>query len=279
MSTTLNCQNPEHGYSSGKGDSWFVAYYDYSLADLEDPSSGLTGCHYDFQESFYTRIWRTLHVFDTSSIPSDAVISNVSLAVHMTYKFIVADPSRDALVDVLRASNPPVVGADEATIGIFLRENCTLTLGTIYVPKGGSDTYTVNLGDAGCASIAKGAGARTGLAYRIREDRSAVDLPTCPSRAGVRIDNQPTLTITYGTADDLTVVTLNPTGVTTTSVTMNGEITAGAATKRGFDYGEVSGALADEWYEEGTFGTGTFEKEITGLTPGQNFCYKAKACE
>jgi len=58
-----------------------------------------------------------------------------------------------------------------------------------------------------------------------------------------------------------------------------GEITQGVATKRGFDWGESSDALINEWYEEGTFYPEEFSHALTGLIPGQGFCHRAKACE
>jgi hypothetical protein len=136
------------------------------------------------------------------------------------------------------------------------------------------EDYEIEFNAAGIASISKGG--ITKIAIKLDSDSA-----TPPADDTVSGFNFGTLrlVITYEEAGALTVVTLAATDATTESVVMNGEITQGSATKRGFDYGESSESLVSEWYEEGEFGVEEFSHEVTGLTPGQNFCHRAKAAE
>jgi hypothetical protein len=66
----------------------------------------------------------------------------------------------------------------------------------------------------------------------------------------------------------------------TAKATLNGTITAIGGencTERGFDWGTESEVYTDEWTEEGSYGTGTFYYEITGLDEDVPIYYRAKA--
>jgi len=117
---------------------------------------------------------------------------------------------------------------------------------------------------------------------------SATNIPNDTVGAGVRGINKQVLvdwffvrycTITdptisaWGDEENLvlanpTVTTQAATNVTATTATLNGNITATGgfnATRRGFQYGTVSGALTEDTHEDGDFGTGAFSLPITGL--------------
>ncbi len=77
-----------------------------------------------------------------------------------------------------------------------------------------------------------------------------------------------------------TVTTNSATSITTTSATLNGNVssTGGASVlERGFDWGTISGSLANDLTQTGTYGTGSFTRSLTGLTPGTEYYYRAKA--
>ena len=73
-----------------------------------------------------------------------------------------------------------------------------------------------------------------------------------------------------------TVTTQAATGIGLTSATGNGTISAGTATKRGFQYNTVEHP-DKEVSESGSFGTGAYTLSLTGLTPGQKYYYRAFA--
>lgn len=77
-----------------------------------------------------------------------------------------------------------------------------------------------------------------------------------------------------------TVETYVATGILTTSVTLNGEITnIGGANcdERGFEWGTEHEVYTDDWTEIGTFGVGTFNYNLTELISGKTYYYRAKA--
>jgi len=84
-----------------------------------------------------------------------------------------------------------------------------------------------------------------------------------------------------GTLAAPTVTTDNASSVEETTATLNGEITATGgdnATDRGFQWDIDSGSpYADNWTENGNFGTGVFNHGITALTKGELYYYIAGA--
>jgi hypothetical protein len=66
----------------------------------------------------------------------------------------------------------------------------------------------------------------------------------------------------------------------TTHATLNGTITAtGGANcdQRGFEWGYSTGSYPNSWTETGSFGTGAFSHQVTGLTNNSHVFYRAKA--
>jgi len=226
---------------------------------------------------------RAFCVFDTSSIPSDANISYAVLHLYIgdnSLNGVIRNDFGDSVTIILQdgggsCPHNPIVYGD------FNKANYNISMGQIAFATSlpGQQYLDIALNAAGLARINKGAGAITRICGRLAEDVN--NNPTTATGyiflRAAPIDYTPQLIVTYTSSETLLVETHAATSITTTTATLQGEITQGEATKRGFDYGETSGALDNEWYEEGSFGLGTFEKEITGLTPGQNLCHKAKA--
>jgi len=66
----------------------------------------------------------------------------------------------------------------------------------------------------------------------------------------------------------------------TTHATLNGTITATGGEncdQRGFEWGYSTGSYPNSWTENGSFGTGAFSHQVTGLTNNSHVFYRAKA--
>jgi hypothetical protein len=77
-----------------------------------------------------------------------------------------------------------------------------------------------------------------------------------------------------------TVASAAATEIIVNSAKLNGNIavTGGAdCDERGFDWGIITGVYPYSWTETGTYGTGTFNHILTGLTGGKKYYFKAKA--
>jgi titin len=86
-------------------------------------------------------------------------------------------------------------------------------------------------------------------------------------------------TITTGVCTKPTVATSTPSGITTTSATLNGAMTAdgnASSTVEGFNWGNDTsyGQIAST---NGTFGTGSFSQPLTGLACGTTYHYQVFA--
>jgi len=80
--------------------------------------------------------------------------------------------------------------------------------------------------------------------------------------------------------DAPTVTTSAATSITTSTAALNGNITdvgAENCDERGFDWGTTPGNYSDSWTETGSFATGTFSHQITGLSPNTTYYFRAKA--
>jgi hypothetical protein len=76
------------------------------------------------------------------------------------------------------------------------------------------------------------------------------------------------------------VTTSAATEVTTSEATLNGNITdtdGQDVDERGFDWGTSPGNYPNSWTETGSFGTGSFSHQITGLDPFTTYYFRAKA--
>jgi hypothetical protein len=94
-----------------------------------------------------------------------------------------------------------------------------------------------------------------------------------------------TTTFAYGVEEEAPTVpaltTSDATDIEETTVTLGGnitDVTGGNATVRGIEYDIDSGApYANDWHENGDFGTGAYTHGITGLTKGELYYYRAYA--
>ena len=77
-----------------------------------------------------------------------------------------------------------------------------------------------------------------------------------------------------------TVTTANATDILSTSVTMNGSITATNgqdASSRGFEWGLISANYTDNQTSAGSFGVGVFTEAVAGLSANTTYYYRAMA--
>lgn len=84
----------------------------------------------------------------------------------------------------------------------------------------------------------------------------------------------------YRITGGLTVTTNPATSISRTTTTLNGEIVATGgvnATIRGFEYNTVSGIADKITVQNGSFSTGTFSANITGLTPNTTYYFRSYA--
>ena len=239
-------------------------------------------CHIPIKN--YRAIFRHASAFDTSVIPVDASITAVKLSGTIGWNGVGLDQADYAQYGIgsylrfVRVPNFPTIcpGSGKAGEIHSCLRNCDIEVANrlhlLKLAYGETFDIEVEFNSVGIATIEKSGITIIGV-------RSVSDTPTEPpanTASGCTLRDKK-LHITYDTGEELIVVTIAATAVTKNSLTMNGEITQGAATKRGFDWGESSDALINEWYEEGTYGIGEFSHDLTDLTPGQNFCHRAKA--
>jgi len=77
-----------------------------------------------------------------------------------------------------------------------------------------------------------------------------------------------------------TVSTQPASNISTTSAVLNGSVDAindSEIVERGFEWGTEPGNYPNSWTETGSFGAGSFSHQITGLSPGTTYHFRAKA--
>lgn len=217
--------------------------------------------------------------FDTSGVPTTSAISKVVLKGQIKFSTTTGGGSPvDTYVNLCRLSPPDLSGSDDDDLwAVYIAvRDANINYGYVMIPPTISEwtNFEVTLNDYAIAAINKGGS--TWIAFKLM-----VDVPTPPdngTRGGIT-HRYLSLDVTYGTVPGaLQVVTLPATEITKTTATLNGEIIAGSACKRGFDWGEDD-AMDNEWYEEGTFGISKFSHGITGLTEDARYCFRAKGEE
>jgi len=280
MPTEINCNGIRYvDVRRGAYDgTWLSAYYSKPTSGFFEVSALIMTRFVYYPLVPFVDLMRFSQKFDTRLVPAGAYISNVKLCGD-AYCNDTNPLAISASMKFYRETSPPndiVVGSPGSLWTEWWEYigDLGILLGSVYIPYHQLTPVAVEieLGGVGIASIVKGG--YTYIGCKIAQDSPTPPTPT--TRAGLRMDNC-LLKVTYSTEEELVVVTLPATEITKESLTVEGEITKGAATKRGFDWGEASDALINEWYEEGTYGTGEFSHELTGLTPGQHFCHRAKA--
>lgn len=262
---------------------WSDVYYLDEATTLYTPPTLIgPGWGLGDKASWVDVIFRSGIAFDTTGLPSDAAISSAKVTLQARfYHWMHADFT--AVSDVIMLYRAPALdlpNAEPPGSDFGYMRGCNVYLGGLLIHPGMEDYayYEIELNAAGMASIVPGGITRICM-------KANSDTPTAPTRKtyfGCGLTEQ-TLVVTYEHAGELKVITLLPTDATKDAATLNGEITQGVASYRGFDYGESGeGAAEDltsEWYEEGTFYPEEFSHGITGLTPGAKYCFRAKASE
>jgi len=216
--------------------------------------------------------------FDTTALPAGIAISSAKITCLV--RFAVTGPPADStpVADVAKLYRAPGLyygyPGYKSDYG-YLRD-CGIYCGGLLITPGMQPDMVaceIPLNAAGIASIVSG----DYTIFGIKADSDKAASPPLDTTWRFQGDDF-LLVVTYEEAGVLKVVTIAATDVTKNSLTVNGQITQGAATKRGFDWGVSAAALINEWYEEGTFGVEEFSHAVTDLTPGQDFCHRAKAC-
>lgn len=292
--TVVNCRmHKGHTYSCIRGYDGGTCWSEVWNGISPDPTHGEIGTDHVFggptyrwmpsQQSnkspFYTCVIKRLcMVMDTTAIPVGATITQ---AIFKGYYYQEYTGGYTFLPDHIILYRATGIVLDNALAGYRYIRDCNIELGRFYASLvGGQETFfEVTLNSIGREAINKGG--YTNIAFMLNRDISThpPDDTWSPwifyDSAAKKIE----LEITYSDVPgDLTVVTLAATEITKTTATLNGEITAGLACKRGFDWGEGE-AMDNEWYEEDSYGLGTFSHDITGLTEDTEYCFRAKAEE
>jgi hypothetical protein len=158
----------------------------------------------------------------------------------------------------------------------------TASLGSIYIASGYAHTYhdlSIVLDSTGVALVQSMLGGILQLGYRDSNDISAIQPAGRQSALIAKLSSY--LQVCY-VASPPTVTTQECTSTTCNSTTANGNITStggSTVTTRGFCYKTgITGSptIADSTVNAtGSFGTGTYSLNITGLAAGQ--CYRVRA--
>ena len=239
---------------------------------------------YDHRYGSGTRLGRCIYIFDTSAIPAGSYISQAILKGTVSHwNPGTVGGTIDTVstqIQLLRATGYPAGGSgqcDGNSAYRFVKDLWAL-YGQLYVgPEFSNYSFEVLLNDYILTDIV--GGGTTPIAMRVSQD--ILTTPTLYTTGGCRFHplTNITLEVTHSTVPGIfTIITLAATDVTKTTATLWGEITAGQASKRGFDWG-VGTAMDNEWYESGTFGLGQFSHDITGLTEDTEYCFRAKGEE
>ena len=260
-------------------------------------SEGLPSSNYGGSTFIQVRNWnedirRIILEFDISSLPSGATINSATLSLNY-YAYDVTDPN-GYTIWAYKLSRTDWVES-EATWQRYKSGSNWTSGGGDYVtssPAGGSTTFPSSYGwmswnvlaivqDAYNASRAAeillkfssetAEGASSSLAsFRSKEYATSAD--------------RPKLVIDYTEVAAPTVSTSAATGIQTAQFTGNGNIiaTGGAnATRRGFCYLQGTSGTPTTAnsvaYDDGSYGTGTYSKAITGLSHGTSYRVRAYA--
>ncbi len=235
-------------------------------------------------------LYRSIFLFDTSSLTSSATISNAVLSLYSDSKAdrLNINPNIDIYTST-PSSNNNLQASDFTKIGTISQTGSPISYGNW------GDRYN----DFTFNATGRGNVSKTGISkFGARNANYDVSGSTPPTSNGYSslygyfadqtgTTRDPKLVIT-GTGGGFpsapTVTTQAATDIATTSFTGNGNITDTGGencTRRGFCYkvgtsGDptTSDSVA---YDDGSFGTGTYSKSITGLTAGTNYRVRAYA--
>jgi len=247
--------------------------------------SGYTG---DQRAGWFSNLWRSIFVFDTSSLPDEATILSSTLSLYGNAKNEIAGNS--ATYNVFEGStttNTNIVALDYPNQGVTELSDSDHTYAS-WSTTGYNDW---DLNTTGISSISK-----TGVSkFSVRE--ATYDAPDSmpPNNGAAQNDRigfyfsdqgagfKPKLVIIYSVAPGTPVVATNsPTNIEETTATGNGNITdagSGTPTYRGFCWALTDPpTISDSGTLEAWIGaTGTYSMSIDGLTEGTHYYERAIA--
>lgn len=278
MSITVNFPVKSGGYHAywwNRQNNWSAVYNLASALHTTTSNIGAIYLCWAVWSNGRADIGRAGIIFDTQALPSG--ISLLSGKIKGTVRFATPGyfDGLTRVADIIRFVRAPALNTSVAIPSEFgYLRGCEIQVaGILITPAMTAPTYVeAALNAAGLASVVPGG-------YTIFGMRPGSDTPSSPSLGTYWCDDLSgaLLELTYTTSTELLVETYPATDVTTTTATLNGAITQGAAIKRGFDWGVDAGSMTNQWYESGTYGVEAFSRPITGLTPGQGLCFRAKA--
>ena len=217
-------------------------------------------------------IGRVAVLFDTSSIPADAIISSAVMQIRPVTSGVV-----DKVWDLVIRNGQPTYPHNPVVVGDYLYSNYAGDGGSIDVNTITDDSWnSITMNETGRGWIQTGEGAITKLVLINSKDISST-APTALESVNLSSYVNVRLVITYTTTPTVTVQA--PTLILPTTATANGNITNTGGidcTVKGFQYGLTQTATWDV-YDEGTYSTGAFTKALTSLTANTTYWIRAYA--
>lgn len=274
--------------SSSDGYLWedsnvsFQDVHDFAIANvLSGQTRIIIGTEHKSVPNWY--IYRGFLFFDTSALPDGAVISAVILSIY-PYQHTVTGGDFDLIVQ----NGQPTYPHDSLVSGDFLYSHYSSDGGSINSSTFTDDTYNdITLNATGRGWINKTG--TTKLCLRSSKDIDVIDIAedTISDVYFYALETgsayRAKLVITYSMTPS-TVTTQAVSDIKVTTLTGNGNITSIGSdncTRRGFCYMEGSSGdpttANDVVYDDGSFGTGAYEKSITGLTKDSHYRVRAYA--
>jgi YVTN family beta-propeller protein len=217
----------------------------------------------------------------------------------------VIDGATDTIIGspIAVGTTPEGVGSNPTTDKMYVANAGSGTVSVLYDPSAPTTTVLSpdhkTAGEAGFALTVNGTGFISDSVVRWKgADRTttyvsvtqvtatipATDIPTAGTALvtvftpGAGTSNAQTFDIDAPAPP--TLATNAAASITTSGATLNGDITAtgGAnATQRGFQYRKTGTSTWANWTQTGSFGTGTFNHPLTGLSSGTGYEYQAMA--
>ncbi len=267
-SATFDFINSSSGYLASPGGTTYSLAHDVSEADSVSVGAGITvgQLYFGFPPPGTMFINRGGIFFDTSSLPDEAVISSAVLSISAS-----GAPGGYGTIHIVDGSVLDYPTMSVSDYGQLL--NKTTSFGSYDTTSGWTSGtyYNISLNTSGISQISK-----TGITKFAA--RSGHDINSVEAASDSVSFNGPKLTITYTVP--LIIETSSASDITSDSATLNGIIVDDgeeAVLERGFDWGITSGSYTGSWTETGSFTTGTFSRNITGLSSGQKYYFRSKA--
>ncbi len=255
------------------GTATLEATYDegvYLQSGTYKTNLGMDDLHF-YRNNFELHIWRAFIEWDITSIPDVATVTEVTFKYH----------GRSHTAD---GGHIHEFGFRPSTSGTNQQKYNEAGEGTVYASGGGFPVVGAN------QQINLGAVARTDLeaqlsanwfAIGLQNDNEATESYSCKinSEDYGSSNPKPSLYVVYSTVTAPTVSTLSATSVEETTANPRGQVTAtgGENPTRYIEYDIDSGAPYAYSDNAGVGGTGIYNSDLTGLTPGEKYYYRAKA--